>query len=818
MQVKRLALEGLSRARLPAPSKFRQLAWQIVAFERCCRPGARLLARRPAAAARGPSNMPRSRSSTPLRSSRPLPSGRALPTGSSAPTPPKIRRTASPLRASKEALLGAPAAALKAISPARARAKAASLFSDKQQPGERREKKKKKLVRRRSKSPARAPAPPPVPPGVDPALAAAVVRLQRWYRRVRAQREARADLQLLREWDALMAQVHRARLQQMAAQRAKERKAAAALAIQCLSRRHMARKQLRAHAALRLQCAARQKLARKRVNDTYWAYAFGLLDDESCTRLQRWWRMVKAKRKARADLQLLREFDAHMAFVAASKKRRLNAVVKMQRAVRRFTTALWVRSWAEAVSGLAEGKPQTHLDDEENPFSDNFVGIEEHRRRIEMKYGDRNGKLRKHGNISKGAMTRALPSQLATLYNTLRLVDAINHLIERRLVPVEVGPDGTLWAEYDDLMAWGEKALQARFAGATQYLKAAKSFGLVYYGGEMTAFLPKAATYVAEDGVELPRAPPPPVPPPQQQRAKRSSKETMIDVSDPSVPPLRVPPFAPPPAAAASARNGSASYRAGQASYRGQASHRDNSSCRVASYSVGKSRHELLSLALQRPHRVIPAMFASAKPRGKRRKGGGIDDGNPERDQFYYSRQCAIDRLTRLVHTVHPFRSQVLEFLHGSFAEELRECTSLLDDEFWPSSEEEEDAGEDPLKRAAHKAAVERVINAHDYFDVLMLRRDGDLSANTIKKAFLKLSKEVHPDKNTAKRAPEAFDRLNSAKMTLMDVEERMAYASLHPPRAAVAREWAKSMGSARQKFREKSMGAGGKHGWAYEA
>ena len=37
----------------------------------------------------------------------------------------------------------------------------------------------------------------------------------------------------------------------------------------------------------------------------------------------------------------------------------------------------------------------------------------------------------------------------------------------------------------DDLMGWGDKALQARFAGATQYLKAAKSFGLVHYGGEV---------------------------------------------------------------------------------------------------------------------------------------------------------------------------------------------------------------------------------------------------------------------------------------------------------------------------------------------
>ena len=44
------------------------------------------------------------------------------------------------------------------------------------------------------------------------------------------------------------------------------------------------------------------------------------------------------------------------------------------------------------------------------------------------------------------------------------------------------------------------------------------------------------------------------------------------------------------------------------------------------------------------------------------------------------------------------------------------------------------------------------------------------------------------------KRAAEAFDRLNTAKLTLLDPEERETYVSLHPPRAAVAREWARAM------------------------
>ena len=147
-------------------------------------------------------------------------------------------------------------------------------------------------------------------------------------------------------------------------------------------------------------------------------------------------------------------------------------------------------------------------------------------------------------------MKRALPGQLATLLNTLRFVDAVNALLSRRVVDVvetRHGPDGrvlpparscvpqsndaadaapaqhghttaggspptnasvtTLSAEYDDLMAWGEQALQARFAGATQYLKAAKSYGLVHYGGEMSAFLPKSATFQAHS--RLDQRPPP---------------------------------------------------------------------------------------------------------------------------------------------------------------------------------------------------------------------------------------------------------------------------------------------------------------------
>ena len=306
-----------------------------------------------------------------------------------------------------------------------------------------------------------------------------------------------------------------------------------------------------------------------------------------------------------------------------------------------------------------------------------------------------------------GAMARALPSQLATLLNTLRFVDALNALLARRLVGVSEDAGGLLSATYDELMAWGDRALQARFAGATQYLKAAKSFGLVHYGGEMRAFLPKAATF----GSGRPDEP------------------------------------------AAIRRE-----------------------CRVRSASLGLSRRALLDRSLQRPDRIVPAMFAAAF------------DSAQAND---WSRAAACARLRQLVHTVEPFASMVRDFVGGSFESELRESSALLDDEFWPS-DVEEDAEDEDLRRVADRAAVERVLTAHDLFDVLSLPRE--CGATDVKKAFLKLSKEVHPDKNAAKRANEAFDRLHTAKETLLDADARAAYASEHPPRAAVAREWARAM------------------------
>ena len=72
---------------------------------------------------------------------------------------------------------------------------------------------------------------------------------------------------------------------------------------------------------------------------------------------------------------------------------------------------------------------------------------------------------------------------------------------------------------------------------------------------------------------------------------------------------------------------------------------------------------------------------------------------------------------------------------------------------------------------------------------MLLLPRDA--SSADIKRSFIKLSKLVHPDKNGARGANEAFDRLHTAKLTLSDTLERSSYEHANPPKAQGARQWA---------------------------
>ena len=102
-----------------------------------------------------------------------------------------------------------------------------------------------------------------------------------------------------------------------------------------------------------------------------------------------------------------------------------------------------------------------------NPLSSKYVGAEEHRRRVEAKFG----KFTKYGNPTQENMERALPGQVHTMLNVLRFVDTINAMLARRLVHVAHGGRA---APFEVLMAWEEAALQARFSGALGYLKASK--------------------------------------------------------------------------------------------------------------------------------------------------------------------------------------------------------------------------------------------------------------------------------------------------------------------------------------------------------
>ena len=120
-----------------------------------------------------------------------------------------------------------------------------------------------------------------------------------------------------------------------------------------------------------------------------------------------------------------------------------------------------------------------HEEDTLNPLSRHYVGPEEHRRIVESKHG----KFTRYGNPTQKNVERALPGQVATLLNVLAFVDVLNALLSQRLVATACL--GGASATFEELVAWEEGALQARFSGAAQYLKAAKKYGLLRFDGEM---------------------------------------------------------------------------------------------------------------------------------------------------------------------------------------------------------------------------------------------------------------------------------------------------------------------------------------------
>src|SRR3569623_694127 len=66
-----------------------------------------------------------------------------------------------------------------------------------------------------------------------------------------------------------------------------------------------------------------------------------------------------------------------------------------------------------------------------------------------------------------------------------------------------------------------------------------------------------------------------------------------------------------------------------------------------------------------------------------------------------------------------------------------------------------------------------------DYYKILGVPRTA--SADEIKRAYRKLAREFHPDKNKAKGAEDKIKEINEANEVLGDEKKRQAYDSLGP-------------------------------------
>mmetsp|Transcript_131692 Transcript_131692/g.380900 ORF Transcript_131692/g.380900 Transcript_131692/m.380900 type:complete len:384 (+) Transcript_131692:108-1259(+) len=71
-------------------------------------------------------------------------------------------------------------------------------------------------------------------------------------------------------------------------------------------------------------------------------------------------------------------------------------------------------------------------------------------------------------------------------------------------------------------------------------------------------------------------------------------------------------------------------------------------------------------------------------------------------------------------------------------------------------------------------ALVQRILRTKDYYDILEVPKDSN--EDVVKKAYKKLALKLHPDKNKAPGAEEAFKKLSKAVQCLTDAEKKQVY------------------------------------------
>ena len=66
------------------------------------------------------------------------------------------------------------------------------------------------------------------------------------------------------------------------------------------------------------------------------------------------------------------------------------------------------------------------------------------------------------------------------------------------------------------------------------------------------------------------------------------------------------------------------------------------------------------------------------------------------------------------------------------------------------------------------------ILSKKDYYEILGLTKNA--SEDEVKKAYKKVCLKVHPDKNRAPKAEEAFKKVNQVFMCLSNKEKRAIY------------------------------------------